>query len=93
MKKQAKNIDTISAEIKITQKNIDSYRNKPNEHKSKFVLFVLDHTTIEEYVLFKREYSKKYPASITPLMDFCDEFFDVALKRYTEKISQYEKIY
>ena len=75
------------------KRDIEEYRNRPDNMKSQFVIFVLDNTTIEEYYNFKKELGGGFINNVgtvhTPLLQFAEKYFNIALDRYN-KLSKQE---
>lgn len=73
-----------------TKRDIESYRARPDNMKSQFIIFVLNNTTIEEYYEFKKELGggdvNKVGTLQTPLLQFAEKYFQIALKRSSEKL-------
>lgn len=76
------------------KQDIENYRARPNNMKSQFVIFVLDNTTIEEYYEFKKKLgggnADKMGTLQTPLLEFAEKYFNIALDRYNNKFRERE---
>lgn len=76
----------MDRDIEIIKNNIENYRKRPDDMKSPFVIFVLDNTSIEEYYIFKKKLGggniNKVGTLQMPLLQFAEEYFQIALNRY-----------